>query len=71
MKNESIVPLAECSRFFLQSKKIYRYRMKKISAMSDGEIIRACHYYVEENGLTEEWDTFREANENTLNQLNH
>ena len=45
--------------------------MKKISAMSDGEIIRACHYYVEENGLTEEWDTFREANENTLNQLNH
>ena len=63
MKNESIVPLAECSRLFLQSKKVYRYRLKKISGMTDSEIIRACHFYVEENGLTDEWESFREANE--------
>ena len=63
MKNEIIVPLVDLSRLFLQSKKVYRYRMKKISGMTDSEVIRTCHFYVEENGLTDEWESFREANE--------
>lgn len=64
MKREVDQPLADCSRSFLIAKKVYRYRLKKISEMSDSEIIRACHYYVEENSLTEEWVVFREINEN-------
>ena len=69
MKHEDFRPLAECSRVFLQWKKVYRYRLKKTSEMSDSEIIRACHFYVEENGLVEEWESFREENEKTPDSL--
>ena len=62
MKYEVCQPLADCSRLFLQSEKVYRFRLKKISEMSDSEIIRACHYYVEENGLADEWEVFRKIN---------
>ncbi len=61
--------MADCSRLFLQSKKVYRCRLKKISEMSDSEIIRACHFYVEENGLMEEWEAFRESNEKQAEEV--
>ena len=63
LKHEVYQPLADCSRLFLKEKKVYRYRLKKISEMSGSEIIRACHFYVGENGLIEEWEAFRESNE--------
>ena len=69
MKREDFRPLADCSRLFLQWRKVYRYRLKKTSEMSDREIIRACHFYVEENGLTDEWESFREVNEKTSDSL--
>jgi hypothetical protein len=65
MKREDFRPLADCSRLFLQLKKVYRYRLKKTSKLSDDEIIRACHFYVEENGMADEWESFREENEKT------
>ncbi|MBQ9901217.1 MAG: hypothetical protein IJM51_02360 [Clostridia bacterium] len=37
--------------------------MKKISEMPDSEIVRACHFYVEENGLVNEWEAFRKIHE--------
>lgn len=63
MKHEVYQPLADCSRLFLKEKKVYRYRMKKISEMPDSEIVRACHFYVEENGLVNEWEAFRKIHE--------
>ncbi len=51
--------LARVSRDFLKSKKVYRYRMKKISDMSDKEVISCCHCYCEENGLMKEWNEVR------------
>jgi len=52
--------LAVISREFLHEKKVYKYRMKKISDMTDNEIISACHFYYEENNLVPEWNEFRE-----------
>ena len=43
--------------------------LKKTSEMSDSEIIRACHFYVEENGLMEEWEAFRESNEKQAEEV--
>ena len=67
MKNSVYQPLSESSRIFLKLKKVYRYRLKKVSEMSDTEIIQACHSYVEENLLNEEWEDFRERNEGNIN----
>ncbi len=67
MKNCVYQPLSDSSRKFLKLKKVYRYRLKKVSEMSDTEIIQACHSYVEENCLNEEWEDFRERNEGNIN----
>ena len=62
--NKSVyLPLLDSSKKFLQLQKVYRYKLKKVSEMSDKEIIRACHYFVEDNNLHQEWNDFRKQNE--------
>lgn len=63
MQTNIYPPLLDSSKKFLKLKKIYRYHLKKISEMDENEIIRACHFYVEENHLGEEWEAFRRNNE--------
>ena len=58
-----IKTLADISRDFLKCKKVYKYRMKKVEDMTDSEVIYSCHFYCEENGLTDEWYVFREKAE--------
>ena len=61
MKSENL--LAVVSRDFLQTKKVTKYRMKKIADMTDDEVISNCHFYCEENNLISEWNEFREKAE--------
>lgn len=61
MKTEKL--LACISRDFLQINKVNKYRMKKISDMTDNEVIQICHSYCEENNLIYEWADFREKTE--------
>lgn len=63
MSNNVYEPLLDSSKKFLKLKKVYRWQLKKISEMSDEDIITACHHYVEDNKLKEEWFLFREENE--------
>lgn len=58
MKSRNL--LAEISRQFLKEHKVYKYRMNKVSEMSDDDIIMYCHWYYEENRLNDEWRAFRE-----------
>ena len=58
---KSINLLADISRQFLKEHKVYKYRMKKVSEMSDDEVIRYCHWYYEENRLNDEWRVFRDS----------
>ena len=53
--------LADISRQFFKEHKVYKYRMKKVSEMSDDDVIRYCHWYYEENRLLDEWRAFRES----------
>lgn len=55
--------LADISREFLKMKKVYRWQMTKVSELSDNGVIHACHCYVEENRLEDEWKEFRESRE--------
>lgn len=63
MKDIDRQQLAETSREFLQKHKVYRYRMKKITDMTDEEVIQKCHWYYEENNLVKEWQEFRTKKE--------
>lgn len=54
------ISLAQLSRGFLSRYKVYRYRMVKVSDMDDQSVIRACHWYCEENNLTDEFKKYRE-----------
>ncbi len=62
MRNNIYEPLLDSSKKFLKMKKVYRYHLKKITDMEDDEIIRVCHFYVEENHLNDEWNEFRKIN---------
>ena len=42
--------------------------MKKISDMTDKEIITACHHFVEDNNLKQEWYEFREESESVIQE---
>lgn len=49
---------AAIAREYLKYKRVYRYRMKKISDMDDEQAIRACHDWYEENRLEREYRAF-------------
>ena len=53
--------LADISRSFFKERKVFRYRTRKVCEMSDQTVIRACHWYCEENGLTDAFASFRQA----------
>lgn len=57
MKSKNL--LADISRDFLQMKRVTKYRMKKITDMTDNEVISSCHFYCEENNFVSEWKEFR------------
>ena len=52
---------ADIARAYFKTKKIYRYRMKKISEMSDDEVIQKCHWWYEENDLADDYRMFEES----------
>ena len=49
---------ADIARAYLKSKKINRYRMKKIEHMDDEEVIQKCHWWYEENLLVDDYKAF-------------
>ena len=49
---------AAIAREYLAEKKVYRYRMKKISEIDDTQIVRVCHDWYEEHHLEQEYRAF-------------
>ena len=52
--------IANISRSFLKTHRVTRYQMKKISDLSDQNVISVCHSYCEDNRLTVEFFEFRD-----------
>lgn len=52
--------LAKISRDFFETHGIHSYRMKKVREMDEAAVIRYCHWYCEENNLTDEFNKRRE-----------
>ncbi len=58
MKYTDETNYAEIARAYFKSKKVYQYRMKKISDMSDHEVVDKCHAWQEENDMVEDYWNF-------------
>ena len=61
---------AAIAREYLKMKKVYRYRMKKISEIEDQHIIRVCHDWYTENHLEQEYREF-EAKQLGISYTDH
>lgn len=60
---DAVKLLVKISRQFLKDKKVNKYHMKKVDEMTEEEVVSVCHWYCEENKLTEEWQAYREKEE--------
>lgn len=49
---------AAAARAYFQYNKILQYRMKKITDMSDDEVIQKCHWWQEENNMVQDYWCF-------------
>ncbi len=58
MKPYGELNYARIAREYFKSKKIYKYRMKKVSDMSDEEVIQKCHWWQEENNMVDDYWIF-------------
>lgn len=58
MKMDDEPLYADIARAYFKTKRIFRYRMKKISDMDDREVIQNCHWWYEENDLTDDYKRF-------------
>ena len=57
---DQIKLIADISRDFLKDNKVYQYSMKKISDLSDKDVIRICHWYCEENDMVDAFNIYRD-----------
>ena len=58
MRFQDATNYSEIAREYFKSKKVHRYRMKKISDMSDREVVDQCHAWQEENDMVEDYWNF-------------
>ena len=58
MSSNNELDYSKIAREYFKSKKVYRYRMKKISDMTDEEVIQKCHAWQEENNMVDDYWRF-------------
>ena len=57
MSSNKKLDYSKIAKEYFQSKKVYKYGMKKISDMTDEEVIQKCHRWQEENNMVDDyWD---------------
>ena len=64
LENDNEIDYAEIAREYFKSKKVHRYKMKKISDMNDEEVIQKCHFWQEENNMVDDYWNFVNSFEN-------
>ena len=58
MKFDNEIDYAKIAREYFKIKKVYRYKMKKISDMTDKEVVQKCHFWQEENNMVDDYWNF-------------
>ena len=58
------IDYAKIAREYFKSKKVYKYKMRKISDMNDEEVIQKCHFWQEENNMVDDYWNFVNSFEN-------
>ena len=48
---------ADAARAYFRHQRVFRYRLKSISDMTDEEVVQKCHWWQEEHGMVQDyWD---------------
>jgi len=49
---------AVIAREYLRKNRVYRYGMKRVVDMDDGEVMQKCHFWYTENHMEDDFRTF-------------
>lgn len=58
MNSNNELDYSKIAREYFKSKKVSKYRMKKVSDMTDEEVIQKCHAWQEENNMVDDYWNF-------------
>jgi len=58
MSSNNELDYSKIAREYFKRKKVYKYRMKKVSDMTDEEVIQKCHAWQEENNMVDDYWNF-------------
>lgn len=53
---------ADAARDYFKHQRVFRYHMKKISDMTDDEVVQKCHLWQEANGVVKDYWQFVKEN---------
>lgn len=53
---------ADAARAYFKHQHVFRYHMKKISEMTDDEVVQKCHLWQEANGMVKDYWKFVKEN---------
>ena len=53
---------ASAARAYFEHRRVFRYRLKKISDMTDEEVIQKCHWWQEGNNMVQDYWAFVKEN---------
>ena len=53
---------AEVARAYFKHHSVFRYRQKKITDMTDNEVVQKCHWLQEENNMVDDYWAFVKEN---------
>ena len=55
---ETVAAYAKAARAYFKHHRVFRYRLKTISEMSDSEVVQKCHSWQEENNMVQDYWNF-------------
>lgn len=53
---------ADAARAYFKHQRVFRYRLKSISDMTDDEVVKKCHWWQEEHDKVQDYWDFVKAN---------
>ncbi|MBR5288854.1 MAG: hypothetical protein IKU34_09760 [Clostridia bacterium] len=59
---ETIASYADAARAYFKYHRVFRYGLKKITDMTDSEVVQKCHFWQEENNMVQDYWSFVKEN---------
>ncbi len=61
MSSNNELDYSKIAREYFEKQKVYQYKMKRITDMTDEEVVQKCHFWQEENNMVDDYWNFVNA----------